>query len=102
MRPSPGEPDKTYTLKLTVTNSAGQTGETTQPVTVTGGTEPGTEGTEPGTGGSEPGTGTGGAGRTLSRGPAALSRGPAAPSRGPAALTQGAASPASSGMETNA
>ena len=65
-RPSPGEPDKTYSLKLTVTNSAGQTADVSQDVTVTpspapepgtGGTEPGTGGTEPGTGGTEPGTG---------------------------------------------
>ena len=34
-RPSPGEPDKTYSLKLTVTNSAGQTADVSQDVTVT-------------------------------------------------------------------
>jgi hypothetical protein len=71
-RPSPGEPAKTYSLKLTVTNSAGQTADVSQGVTVTpssgpetggtdpggtdpGGTDPGTGGTDPGTGGTDPG-----------------------------------------------
>ena len=68
-RPSPGEPAKTYSLKLTVTNSAGQTADVSQGVTVTpssdpgtggtdpGGTDPGTGGTDPGTGDTDPGTG---------------------------------------------
>ena len=56
-RPSPGEPAKTYSLKLTVTNSAGQTADVSQGVTVTPSSDPGTGGTDPGTGDKQPGTG---------------------------------------------
>ena len=62
-RPSPGEPAKTYSLKLTVTNSAGQTADVSQGVTVTPSSGPGTPSSGPGTGGTDPGgtgPGTGG------------------------------------------
>jgi PKD repeat protein len=54
-RPSPGEPAKTYSVKLTVTNSAGQTADVSQGVTVTPSSGPETGGTDPGTGGTDPG-----------------------------------------------
>jgi PKD repeat protein len=57
MRPSPGKPAKTYTVTLTVTNSADRTDQTTHDVTVTGSPDSGSGGTDPGSGGTDPGSG---------------------------------------------
>jgi PKD repeat protein len=58
-RPSPGEPAKTYTLKLTVTNSAGQTADVSQGVTVSPSSGPVTPSSGPGSGDGGKGSGNG-------------------------------------------
>jgi PKD repeat protein len=56
-RPSPGEPAKTYTVTLTVTNSAGRTDQTTHDVTITGSPDSGSGGKDSGSGGKDSGSG---------------------------------------------